>query len=165
MKKIFLAAAICLAAFMQQGFAQSVPVFREDSAATQNSPLLTSYYNLKEALVKSNSNAATESAKVLVKAVEKIDKEKVKAESRNALLADAGAIAQSKDLKVQREKFATLSVNMFALAKTLKLSAEPIYQQYCPMKKAYWLSSEAAIKNPYYGNQMLSCGKLTETLK
>jgi len=33
------------------------------------------------------------------------------------------------------------------------------------MKKAYWLSSEAAIKNPYFGNAMLACGKITETLK
>jgi hypothetical protein len=36
---------------------------------------------------------------------------------------------------------------------------------YCPMKKANWLSSSATIKNPYYGNSMLTCGKVVETLK
>jgi hypothetical protein len=33
------------------------------------------------------------------------------------------------------------------------------------MKKASWLSSEAAIKNPYFGSAMLTCGKVTATLK
>jgi hypothetical protein len=32
------------------------------------------------------------------------------------------------------------------------------------MKKATWLSETNAIKNPYYGKQMLTCGKTTETL-
>ena len=28
-----------------------------------------------------------------------------------------------------------------------------------------WLSEEQAIKNPYYGSSMLTCGKITETIK
>jgi len=32
------------------------------------------------------------------------------------------------------------------------------------MKKAVWLSNEKAIKNPYYGSQMLTCGKVVETI-
>ncbi|RYF82932.1 MAG: DUF3347 domain-containing protein, partial [Chitinophagaceae bacterium] len=36
---------------------------------------------------------------------------------------------------------------------------------YCPMKKALWLSNEKAIKNPYYGSAMLTCGKVTETIE
>ncbi|MAQ74933.1 MAG: hypothetical protein CL613_01215 [Aquimarina sp.] len=31
------------------------------------------------------------------------------------------------------------------------------------MKKAYWLSKEKDIKNPYYGSSMLTCGKVAET--
>jgi hypothetical protein len=40
---------------------------------------------------------------------------------------------------------------------------QPVYYQYCPMKKAYWLSKEKDIKNPYYGSSMLTCGKVAET--
>lgn len=40
-----------------------------------------------------------------------------------------------------------------------------VYYQYCPMKKAYWLSMEKEIKNPYYGSSMLTCGKVIETKK
>lgn len=45
----------------------------------------------------------------------------------------------------------------------------PIYYQFCPManngKGANWLSKENVVKNPYYGSMMLSCGKVTETIK
>jgi len=33
------------------------------------------------------------------------------------------------------------------------------------MKKATWLSSNKTIKNPYYGNAMLTCGQVTETMQ
>lgn len=165
MKKRLLSVVFIASAFLQPGFAQLVPTLREESKADQTNPLLTSYYNLKDALVKSNATAASVSASEFVKALKEIDGEKLKVDDRNSLLADAEAISKTKDLKVQREKFATLSVNMSELAKTVKLSADPVYQQYCPMKKAYWLSNEPAIKNPYYGSQMLTCGKVTETIK
>ena len=157
MKKIFFTVALIATVFVQQSFAQ-------DSTKTQNSPLLTSYYALKDALVSSNPNVAASSAAEFVKATDALDNEKVTPESRSALVNDATAISQSKDIKVQREKFATLSANVFALAKMVKLSTEPVYQQYCPMKKASWLSNNKAIKNPYYGSAMLTCGSVKETL-
>ncbi|MBI3234194.1 MAG: DUF3347 domain-containing protein, partial [Bacteroidetes bacterium] len=114
MKKIFFTIALIAIVFTQSGLAQ-------DDVKTQPSILLTSYYNLKDALVSSNSTTAAASAEAFVKALNDIDKETVKDESRTALLSDASAISQSKDLKVQRDKFATLSANIFALAKTVKL--------------------------------------------
>jgi hypothetical protein len=37
--------------------------------------------------------------------------------------------------------------------------------QYCPMKKAYWLSDVSAIKNPYYNDKMMTtCGRVAATL-
>ena len=115
-------------------------------------------------MVSSNANAVAASAAEFAKSINETNKETVNNENRNALLSDATEISQTKDLKVQREKFATLSTNMFALAKTVKLATEPIYQQFCPMKKASWLSSSKAIKNPYYGSAMLTCGSVRETL-
>jgi hypothetical protein len=53
---------------------------------------------------------------------------------------------------------------MTVLAKAVKLSSEPVYQVYCPMKKANWLSSSKEIKNPYFGSAMLTCGKVVETI-
>lgn len=156
MKSIFLIAFIATV-FVQEGFAQ-------DNAKSRSLPLLSSYYNLKDALVSSNADAAAAGAALFVKALNAAGKEIVNDSTREVLSGDAGAIAKTKDLTVQRVKFATLSANMFALAKTVKLSSQPVYQQYCPMKKASWLSDNKAIKNPYYGSAMLTCGSVKETL-
>jgi hypothetical protein len=32
-------------------------------------------------------------------------------------------------------------------------------------KGANWLSLDINIKNPYYGNQMLTCGKVVDTIQ
>ena len=125
--------------------------------------MLAAYYNVKDALVKSNATVAAAGAAELVKAITNTGNAELK-EKRDELLKDANAIAQSKDLKVQRAKFATLSAAMVDLAKTVKFSAEPVYQQYCPMQKASWLSNNKAIKNPYYGSAMLTCGNVKATL-
>jgi len=62
----------------------------------------------------------------------------------------------------------SLSKNMYELIKVSK-SETPVYYQHCPMandgKGANWLSKENAIKNPYYGSQMLTCGSIVETIK
>lgn len=157
MKKIFLLVAFIATVFTQNSLAQ-------DSKTAQPAQLLSTYYKLKDALVSSNAASAAANADELVKAINGTDKQTVSDDARANLLKDAGAIAQSKDIKLQREKFANLSNNMFELAKTVKLSADPVYQQFCPMKKASWLSNDKSIKNPYYGSAMLTCGSVKATL-
>ena len=84
------------------------------------------------------------------------------------LTANAEKIATSKDVAKQRETFALLSKSMYELAKASK-QGTPVYYQHCPMynngKGANWLSKENAIKNPYYGSQMLTCGSTVETIE
>lgn len=157
MKSILLSIALFAIISVQKTNAQ-------DSTKTQSSPLLSSYYSIKDALVSSNAKAATTAAHDFVEAVKAANREIVTEEIRNALVKDADAIAQSKDLNTQREKFSSLSSTMYALAKTVKLSPDPVCQQYCPMKKASWLSNNKNIKNPYYGSAMLTCGSVKETL-
>ena len=154
MKKIFSLIAIFAIVFVQQGFAQD----------SSKSATLNSYYNLKDALVKSNSNAASASATELVKNIAGLETGAAVEENRAALIKDATAISASKDIKVQRQRFALLSANMIVLAKTVKFTADPVYQQYCPMQNASWLSNSKTIKNPFYGNAMLSCGSVKATL-
>lgn len=127
--------------------------------------LLAAYYDVKNALVAGNSSAAATKAEIFLKTANSIDYKVISEGNINILVKDAGAISETKDIKKQREIFANLSKNMAEVAKVTKLSDAPIYKQYCPMKKAYWLSNEKAIKNPYYGNSMLTCGNVDETIK
>jgi hypothetical protein len=157
MKKTFLLVAFIATAFMQTGFAQ-------DNNA-QNSALLPLYLNVKDALVGGNSSLAASKAANLVNALNNSDDKAISESNRKGLLEHAEKVAKSKDLKSQREHFSGLSTNMIALAKKSKITTQPIYQMYCPMKKSNWLSSEKAVKNPYYGSAMLTCGNVVETIK
>lgn len=159
MKKIFLIVAIIATVFTKSSFAQ-------DSTKQYQLPqLLTYYYNIKNALVSGNANDAASAATSFLKAANSIDYKVISEGNINTLVKDAGKIADTKDLKQQRAYFANFSLNMAAVAKAVKLTDKPVYYAYCPMKKAYWLSSEKAIKNPYYGSSMLTCGEVTETIQ
>ncbi|KAA8473887.1 DUF3347 domain-containing protein [Arcticibacter tournemirensis] len=153
--------ALIATAFVQTGFAQHDHATHQ----TQSSALLPLYYNIKDALVVGNASLAAAKAGEFVEALKNADAKIVTGANRDGLLEHSGKIAGSKDLKSQREHFAGLSTDMIALAKGSKLSTEPVYQMYCPMKKTSWLSSEKTVKNPYYGSAMLTCGKVVETIK
>jgi len=164
MKKTLLLIAFIATALTQQLFAQ-------DGKATALTPLLSSYYGVKDALVKSNSADAAASAGEFLKTINGVDVKSLPATDAAAfkplqekLAFDARHISESKDIAHQREHFANFSANFFKLAKAVKLTDKPVYYAYCPMKKSYWLSADAAIKNPYYGSMMLTCGKVSETI-
>jgi hypothetical protein len=40
-----------------------------------------------------------------------------------------------------------------------------VYYDCCPMAKAYWVSEEGNIVNPYLGQSMPTCGSVKDTLK
>jgi len=157
MKQIFLIVAFVATFSVQNGFAQD---HTNDAKPGQ---LLDLYYQVKDALVKGNPTLAASGAEAFSKSA--LVAKGLPEADRKVLLKDAAAISSTKDLKEQRVYLADFSEHMFALAKSVKLSTDPIYKLWCPMKKANWLSKESAIKNPYYGSAMLTCGKVTDTLK
>jgi hypothetical protein len=142
--------------------------------ATSSSPIggvLTAYFGVKNALTTDNNEATKSKAKELLAAVTAVQTGSLTAEQKtlwtsyaDKLSFDSRHISESAAIDHQREHFASLSKNMIEVVKGLKLNTAVVYQQYCPMKKSSWLSESAAIRNPYYGKQMLTCGKTTETL-
>ena len=133
------------------------------------------YFALKDALVNSDGNLALEKAKELLIAINAIKMDELSSEEHivwmkvmKHLVIDVKHITETKEAAQQRSYFNTLSDNMFQLMKVSEQET-PTYYQHCPMandgKGANWLSKEEAIKNPYYGSQMLSCGKTVETIK
>jgi hypothetical protein len=158
MKKIFNLIAILVTVF-------TTTVTAQDSAFNNKAgALLVHYYNLKNALVAGDAGSAASNADLFIRAANTIDYKLIPEGNINALLNDATRISVTKDLKKQRLYFANFSANMIAIAKSVKLTAAPLYEAYCPMKKASWLSAEKEIRNPYYGSAMLTCGKIIETI-
>ncbi|MBC6489625.1 DUF3347 domain-containing protein [Flavihumibacter stibioxidans] len=143
--------------------------------ANQLQAVYDNYFGLKDALVKSDAITAASKAAAILTAINAVQMNKMKMEDHMAymkveadLKKDAITISTKKDIAVQREAFANLSKNMIDLIKGVK-PTEAVYLQHCPMyndgKGADWLSKENGIKNPYYGNMMLNCGKTVETIK
>ncbi|WP_227020886.1 DUF3347 domain-containing protein [Arenibacter algicola] len=133
------------------------------------------YFSVKDALVSTDGSLAYNKAEILLKSATEVEMDKLPMEVHMTwmkvlkdLKADIGNIAATKDVGEQRVYFKSLSKNMFEVIKVSK-SETPVYYQFCPMadggKGANWLSLEEDIRNPYYGSQMLSCGKTIETIK
>ena len=164
--KIFFMVALFATVFAQSNFAQ------DNTKKSQLSTLLPLYYDIKNALVKDDAATASAKAGLFSKAVKETDMKTLSESEMNAFMSlqnklssAADKISSSKDIQKQRDNFAALSSDFYTLAKAVKLSDDPVYQAYCPMKKSYWLSSDAAIKNPYYGKAMLTCGSIKDTIK
>lgn len=73
------------------------------------------------------------------------------------------------DIEGLREEFIGISNTMIALAEYFDPISSTVYLQHCPMadsnKGADWLSKEKEIRNPYFGEAMLTCGEVTRTLE
>lgn len=142
----------------------------QNAVASVNN-VLNAYFDVKNALVSANVATAKAKARELLSAVNNVKTDQLNAGQKalwtthaDKLEYDARHISESSEIDHQREHFTNLSKNMFEVIKGFKLNTVTVYHQYCPMKKATWLSETAAIKNPYFGNKMLTCGKTTDTL-
>jgi Cu(I)/Ag(I) efflux system membrane fusion protein len=78
-------------------------------------------------------------------------------------------IESSTDIEVQREAFSDLSDNLYKSIKAYGLGGATAYYEFCPMafnnEGGYWLSDSEEIKNPYFGDKMLTCGSVKEKLQ
>ncbi|WP_460935635.1 DUF3347 domain-containing protein [Spirosoma humi] len=138
-------------------------------SAQTTAPALTAYYQVKDALVATDAAKAKIKAIALVAALEKVDATRLSAADKKALAsakADALAIGKSTNVDAQRKQFERLSSSMIALAKATRPAKA--YVQFCPMaaegKGASWLSDKREVRNPYYGDKMLTCGSVKEEI-
>lgn len=85
------------------------------------------------------------------------------------LVSTSKKIMETSSIDEQRKAFADLSNEFIAYARKTGMQSGEVYVDFCPMamenKGAYWLSSKKEIANPYYGDDMLTCGEIKETLK
>ena len=141
--------------------AVSTPVELKEQPNQQKSTAIADYLVLKDLLVKSDAEGAVEAAK---KRKESLKNEKMDA----TMIAAAVGIASFPDLKSQRNYFKTITDKLIETVKANGTS-QTVYVQYCPMAfnntGASWLSDSKEVLNPYFGDKMLRCGKVTEEIK
>ncbi len=131
--------------------------------------ILEEYILLKDALVVEDSKEASLRARNILGKLKQEpvlrDKEALALwnEKKKHLKMHARNIID-KPLNEQREQFAYLSDAMVSLVRAFKLHPRDAEAHivYCPMffedRKAYWISKESEVRNPYFGKKMLKCG-------
>ncbi len=142
------------------------------SYQAQFTPVLAEYFKLKDALVASDAEKTKAEAYKMLELLNKTQTAKLEGMVKSHLSKVKDmlqAISENNKIENQRDHFIILSENMVALASNMNFEGNPVYVQFCPMannnKGANWLSLEVEVRNPYYGDAMLTCGEVKDTLK
>lgn len=130
--------------------------FKDDKTAE----VYNHYIAIKSALVKTDAAMAQDHAKMMIGAIENT-------EANAELVSATRDISTSNDVNKQREAFSQLTAAMETTLKGALASGE-IYKQYCPMafegEGDSWFSNSKEIRNPYFGDKMLKCGRVEATI-
>lgn len=118
------------------------------------------YLKIKDALVASNAEEAKEYAVATMEVVDAVAMPEVQQAIKE--------IAATSDLEVQRKAFENFSIHLYRELKASDKNEQTLFKQYCPMafenQGAFWLSAQKEIRNPYFGDRMLKCGRVEEEL-
>ncbi len=126
-------------------------------AAINDDTVIGAYLLLKDALVKSDAEESKRRATTLAERLAAAENA-----AASELQASVQAFVASKNLKEQRQHFFTLSNAMIAFVEAGGKAPGALYVQHCPMAfdftGADWISNTREIRNPYFGDEMLTCG-------
>jgi Cu(I)/Ag(I) efflux system membrane fusion protein len=143
---------------------------------TQLKLVFDDYILLKDALVNDDVKNAQQAGKQLSQSLKKVDMKLLSDEKahnhwmtiQKELNTSTIAIENSSEIAIQRGHFKHLSAHMISSIKLFGIN-QKVYSEFCPMadsnKGAYWLSLEKEIRNPYYGEAMLTCGEVRDTIE
>jgi len=126
---------------------------------------------MKDAFVDGDAKKAATFAKATLEKIANIPEselgkmEKLHVSKINKMLT---VIADSDDLENQRSHFVILNQNLVPIVMNIDNMDPQVFIQKCPMANnnegAFWISAEEEIRNPYYGEQMMTCGSVIESL-
>lgn len=87
----------------------------------------------------------------------------------DGIIKPASAITNASDIENQRTAYYDLSKEIISRLKATGMEKGELYVEYCPMafndKGASWVSSSKEIRNPYFGEKMMACGEVKETIR
>ena len=138
--------------------------------------LFDRYFALKNALADDESAHAADRAGEVLEQLHEIDEHSLEGEhhvfwmERYADIEESlDNLLEADDIAEQRMYFEPLSEAFINTAQTLGAIGQTYYVAFCPMydddRGAYWLSEFEEIKNPYFGDMMLRCGEVRETIR
>lgn len=155
----------------------SAPQFQvENGFKRQLSHIFEAYLKVKDACVATDPVKVKAEAKVMLKILRTVETRLLTgaalndwATYANQLEMTVVEITASEDIELQRAAFSTLSGLLYKSIKAYGLGFATAYYEFCPMAfnntGAYWLSESQDIRNPYFGDKMMTCGRVEEKLQ
>jgi Cu(I)/Ag(I) efflux system membrane fusion protein len=155
----------------------AAPQFSVDATFQQQlAGVFKAYVALKDAFVASDAAKVKTEAESTQKALAAADMKLLTGAAHNDWMAYLGTMESSlkeiqsaSDIEAQRKSFSALSDSFYKSIKAFGLGGSTAYYEFCPMafnnEGAYWLSDAEQIRNPYFGDAMLTCGSVKEKLK
>lgn len=140
---------------------------------------LTAYFSLKDALVASDTAKASAASLALAAAADSLKLDEIKGDSTGTIrltakdyagtiAGSAKALAGEKDLAGKRKEFKMIAESLYVIFQTVRYDGQKVYWQHCPMafdsQGAYWVSQDKEVLNPYFGDKMLHCGSVEDSL-
>jgi hypothetical protein len=145
------------------------------TAAVQD--VMTKYYSMADAYVLEDSEKVNAAALAFNQTIESIPMDHLKADPTIISLATAlqtnvlqtsTLIPPEKKWDEKRRLLQAISDMLFDMLRTVQYKGGKVYQQFCPMAfdnaGANWLSAHVEIRNPYFGNNMLECGEVKDSI-
>ena len=142
-----------------------MPADQRNKASINNGDLnavYEQYAKLTDAFTKGD----VANAKMAANAIEAGAKEM---DGGQAIATSAATIVAANDIEAQRSAYLKMSNDLITLVKNSGMKEGELYVEHCPMAfdnaGGSWISSNKEIRNPYFGDKMMTCGEVTETIK
>jgi hypothetical protein len=147
----------------------------DNSDAFNNSfgVLLDAYFKVKDALVASDTAKASAAALELATAADSLKVNEIKGDSlgvikltaqdyAGTISGSAKGLAGENNIEAKRKEFKMIADALYTLFQTVRYKEQKIYWIHCPMAfnntGAYWINQDSTVRNPYFGDKMLTCG-------
>lgn len=117
--------------------------------------VLDAYAKIQAALAGDNVEGVADAAKTIATALTD-DPNKI----LPAAITQAEALGKAKTITEARAAFKALNEILVRYLAKEKVQTGQYQVVYCDMAKATWLQTDKAVKNPYYGKSMLTCGQI-----
>lgn len=139
---------------------------------------MDTYYDLTEGMTAGNVTSADKWAGLLKQHIDSLplhllqmDSTKLEQVRMNtsSISSELAGLQGEKTIDEKRVAFGMVSDILYELVKTTGLRGKTVYRQYCPMalndNGGFWLSKSSKLQNPYFGNDMLGCVEVTDSLR
>lgn len=143
-----------------------------DTFEGQIAQVLQAYFETVDALAADDFQTALEKMKLVQSRLKLVDPkllDETKREQWKQIYESADQAARqflnAPNIEAARTAFEPISQQMEKAVGTFGSGGlAPVYRLHCPMRGADWLQPREQVNNPYYGESMLRCGSVTDTL-